>query len=141
MKKARHCFRFALVLGALLALTCLSAFALKEGDFEYTLSGSEAKITDYVGPGGDVVVPDTLSGVPVTVIGQKSFRMNDTLQSVTLPSTIRLIDDEAFYDTPNLRSINLPNGLTEIGYEGFRPDQRHHAGQRHHTEHRRFPAM
>ena len=120
MKKARHCFRFALVLGALLALTCLSAFALKEGDFEYTLSGSEAKITDYVGPGGDVVVPDTLGGVPVTVIGQKSFRMNDTLQSVTLPSTIRLIDDEAFYDTPNLRSINLPNGLTEIGYEGFR---------------------
>lgn len=101
------------------ALCCFSAAALTEGDWEYQLLSSEAKITDYVGSGGDVVVPNTLGGVPVTVIGQESFRANDTIQSVTLPSTIRQIDSGAFRDTSNLRSINLPSGLTEISYQCF----------------------
>lgn len=118
VKRHKKIFRIGLLAGLLAALMCVSAGALTSGDWEYSLQGNEAQITGYNGPGGDVVVPATLGGAPVTKIGQKSMRMNDSIRSVTLPSTIKVIGDEAFYDTP-LRSINLPEGLVEIRYEAF----------------------
>ena len=39
------------------------------GDFTYTVSGSTVTIAQYVGAGGNVVIPSTINGMPVVAIG------------------------------------------------------------------------
>ncbi len=39
------------------------------GDFDYTIENGEVTITGYTGPGGDVVIPAMIQGLPVTTIG------------------------------------------------------------------------
>ncbi len=68
---------------------------------------------------GDVVIPDTLGGCPVTSIGDEVFVMNDKLTNITIPDTVVSIGDEAFYMCINLESITLPSSLEKIGDEAF----------------------
>jgi hypothetical protein len=42
-------------------------------NFTYTLSGTEATITGYSGPGGAVVIPSDIDGYTVTAIGSNAF--------------------------------------------------------------------
>ena len=42
------------------------------------------------------------------------------LESVKFPSTLKVIKNEAFMRCGNLRSIQLPDGLVEIGFGAFR---------------------
>ena len=42
-------------------------------DFEYEIDDSEVTITGYTGAGGDVIVPETLGGCPVTTIEYGAF--------------------------------------------------------------------
>jgi hypothetical protein len=37
-------------------------------DYTYIVSGDAATITGYTGAGGDIIIPDTLGGYPVTTI-------------------------------------------------------------------------
>ena len=53
-----------LFIGLLVSVTMLlfgmSASALTEGDWEFKLLDDQAVITDYLGDGGDVVIPSTI---------------------------------------------------------------------------------
>ena len=51
----------------------------------------------------------------LTTIPSSAFSECKQLQSITLPATIRKIEDFAFYDCNSLKGITLPEGLTEIG--------------------------
>ena len=42
------------------------------------------------------------------------------LKKVKLPSTLKVIRNEAFMGCKNLKSVRLPEGLTEIGLRAFR---------------------
>ena len=42
------------------------------------------------------------------------------LKRVKFPSTLRVIGNEAFMGCKNLKSVQLPEGLTEIGLRAFR---------------------
>lgn len=58
-------------------------------------------------------------GEGITRIGNLAFFLHTSLQSVTLPSTVTAIGDDAFkFD--NITSITLPAGLTSIGSDAFR---------------------
>jgi hypothetical protein len=46
-----------------------SAFALQYGDYVYSVSNSTVTINQYIGGGGDVVIPSTINGMPVVRIG------------------------------------------------------------------------
>ena len=66
------------------------------------------------------VVPETINGKPVTVIGYGAFSPYfPHLESVTLPSTITKIERIAFSDCTGLKSVNIPKGVTEIGDAAF----------------------
>ncbi|MCZ7636661.1 MAG: hypothetical protein M5U12_11915 [Verrucomicrobia bacterium] len=52
----------------------VAGHAAQFGDFTYESSGSSVTITGYTGPGGHVVIPDTMDGLPVTSIGYAAFR-------------------------------------------------------------------
>ena len=60
---------FLMTLGFLL----VTAVDSQAGDFTYQTSGGVVTITGYTGPGGDVVIPDTIEGLPVTNIGNWAF--------------------------------------------------------------------
>ena len=43
------------------------------GDFDYRDNGTTITITRYNGTGGDIIIPDTIDGKPVTTIGSYAF--------------------------------------------------------------------
>lgn len=89
-------------------------------EFEYEIDDSKVTITRYRGAGGDVVVPDTIDGLPVTSIGAYAFRDCTGLTSITLPNSVTSIGDSAFERCVFLTSISLPDGCSigEYAFEG-----------------------
>jgi hypothetical protein len=57
---------FAL-LGLILLSRPLAATAQQFGDFTYSSDGSAIALTGYSGPGGAVVIPATINGLPFTL--------------------------------------------------------------------------
>ena len=88
-------------------------------DFEYEVDDGKVTITDYTGAGGDVVVPDTIDGRPVTCIGDNAFCYCTGLTSITLPEGCTTIGYYAFSGCTSLTSITLPNSITTIGDRAF----------------------
>jgi len=73
-------------------------------------------ITGYKGTDRTVVIPETIGGLPVTIIGNKAFLRKD-LFAVTIPETVVTIEPMAFAEN-FLQSANIP-GCASIGYEAF----------------------
>ena len=59
----------------------------------------------------------TLEGVET--IGYSAFRDNHALLTVTLPETLRTLEDDAFHGCVMLRSLVIPSSLEHIGYDAF----------------------
>ena len=89
-------------------------------DFEYEVEDGKVTITNYTGKGGDVVVPDTIDGLPVTAIGDNAFCYCTGLTSITLPEGCTTIGYYAFSNCTKLTSITLPASLTTIEIGAFR---------------------
>ena len=72
------------------------------GDFFYSDNGTTAEISDYIGPGGNIIIPSTAGGYPVTSILGNTFN-NKLLTSVTFPESITNIGFYSFEDNPMLK--------------------------------------
>ncbi|HXR08010.1 MAG TPA: leucine-rich repeat domain-containing protein [Candidatus Acidoferrum sp.] len=107
------------VIGLMAAL--LAAPAAAQGQYGYSTNadGSTATITNYAGPGGDVIIPPTISNLTVTIIGANAFFEFASLTSVTIPSSVTSIGSSAFYSCTSLTNVSLPDGLTSIGDTSF----------------------
>lgn len=72
---------------------------------------------------GDIVIPETVSNdgniYKVTSIGSRAFAFCTQLASISLPSSIVVIEDAAFLDCHSLTDIDLPEGLKVIGAFAF----------------------
>ena len=68
----------------------------------------------YRGPGGDVVIPDS-----VTSIGNRAFYECESLTSIVLPDGVTSIGDSAFNGCSSLASVVIPEGVTSIGASAF----------------------
>ena len=89
-------------------------------DFEYEVEDGKVTITGYTGKDRDVVVPDTIDGLPVTCIGDNAFCYCTGLTSITLPASITTIGYYAFSGCHGLTSITLPNSITTISVGAFK---------------------
>jgi hypothetical protein len=100
----------------------MNVFALTEGDWEYQLLGNQAVITKYTGDDENVVIPDTIAGVPVTEVTCKNngdnYFNNGIIKSVTFPSTVKVIH-RMCYGSSTLESVILPEGVEEIADLAF----------------------
>ena len=107
---------------ALLAV-CMFAFsasAANEGPFVYEISNGEVTITKCDPTvSGDLIIPDTLGGMPVTAIGERAFYYCSEITSVTMGEDIRSIGKGAFAYCGALAQVYLPNEITEIADETF----------------------
>lgn len=73
-------------------------------------------ITGYKGTEKDVVIPETIGGLPVTVIGNKAFFRKE-LVSVIIPQSVHTIEPMAFAEN-YLESVEI-SGCVSIAYEAF----------------------
>ena len=96
----------------------------EETDYEltYEFSDGEATITGYTGVPVNVVIPESISGYKVTVIGEAAFTNCKSLRTITIPSTIERIEGVlvnmdfygievtgAFLNCKNLSKVIIPD--------------------------------
>ncbi len=98
--------------------------AVAQAQFTFTTNNSAITITGYTGPGGNVVIPATTNGYPVTSIGDNAFsgsflQPNYTLTSITIPDSIVSIGADAFYVCKDLTNAMIGQGVTSIGNYAF----------------------
>ena len=65
--------RFKGLLPLLLLLLLTMPVVGQAQDFTYTTNNGAITITKYTDPGGDVTIPSTINGLPVTSIGDSAF--------------------------------------------------------------------
>ncbi len=88
------------------------------GDFPYTLSRDRTAILGrYRGPGGDVVIPDSIDGYEVTEIGKGAFGEIESITSVVIPDSVVTVGDEAFIRCVNMKSIHFGEKVKTIGWD------------------------
>ncbi len=88
---------------------------------KYRINNGEVTITQGLASiSGDVVLPDTIEGYPVTAIGNSAFRDCGNITGLIIPDSVTKIGMQAFQSCKSLAEVTLPGNLTEIGEHGFR---------------------
>jgi hypothetical protein len=88
-------------------------------DFTYATNNGTIAITWYTGSGGDVTIPSTINGLPVTRIGEGAFGENFSVTRITLPNSVTSVGAYAFAYCYGLTNINIPASVTDIGDDVF----------------------
>ncbi len=98
----------------------LTASADISGYYTYYVYDGEAVIDDVdTSISGNVTIPSTLGGYPVTSIGYNAFYYCTSLKSVTIGNSVTSIGDYAFWGCTSLESVTIPNSVTSIGDGAF----------------------
>ncbi len=73
---------------------------------------------------GDLILPDTIDGLPLTKLGPNAFKDSTSLKSVVVPETVTEFGAGAFYGCSQLVSVNIPEVVTKLGERTFYNCQR-----------------
>ena len=89
-------------------------------DLTYKIENGEVTITDCKeDASGELVIPATIEGYPVTSIGDYAFNYCMSLTSVSIPDSVTSIGSSAFSSCSALTSIAIPDSVTSIGDYAF----------------------
>lgn len=87
--------------------------------FEYVVNpNGTAKLTSYLGDELNLKIPSSIDGRTVTEIGAGTF-YSSFVESVTVPSSVKIIGWWAFFDCANLKSLKLESGVQQIKFGAF----------------------
>ena len=86
-----------------------------DSDFQYTLNGREATITDYLGTNVNVAIPNIIEGCLVTHINEVAFVGCRSLKRITIPDTVTYIGGFAFYNCISLTSMFFKGNAPSMG--------------------------
>ena len=68
---------------------------------------------------GDVVIPETINGKQVVKIADYAFAGCTNLKTIQIPETVTNIGESGFQACINLIAVNIPNGVINIEYNTF----------------------
>jgi len=77
--------------------------------------GGKTLVRYPAGKSGTYTIPPS-----VTIIGDEAFFWCNSLTSVTIPPSVTIIGDEAFFWCDNLTSVTIPSSVTTIGNSAFK---------------------
>ena len=66
----------------------------------------------YVGPGGDVVIPDGVTEIGIQAFSRGGYQIASAITSIQMPRSVAAIRLGAFYGCSQLRSITMHPGVT-----------------------------
>lgn len=98
----------------------VTARAASESDLTFLLDSdkkSYAVVACEKTATGDLVIPATYNGLPVTDIGPSTFFECTGLTGITIPEGITVIHANTFYGCTELKSVTLPDSVETI-YRG-----------------------
>ncbi len=116
---------FTVVFALLLFSACGIEFGKKEYYekdgllYEDAEGGKAYVVAGFVGEPETVTVPSEIDGIPVVGVGNSAFYNAEKLVSISLPDSIKKIDDYAFDNCYLLSEINLPEAVEFIGFYAF----------------------
>ena len=115
MKKKIELVALLIVLcTALTAFFVVNSAAATQDVYTYTVTDGKATITDVATTAsGDITVPATLGGYPVTAIGTYAFEGCTSLTGVTLPSGLVSIGNNAFKNCISLETIHFYGNIND----------------------------
>lgn len=119
MKKSLVFFLIMLMLSAV-CIVPASALVMTDSYFRYEVSfaTNEAVITKCLTDVSSIMVPSHYMDYKITGIKSYAFENNQNLESISLPTTIRVIDNYAFRNCRSLKYMTIPESVTVLG-EGF----------------------
>lgn len=68
---------------------------------------------------GEVVIPDTIEGLPVTEIGDMAFATRTNISKLVIPDSVTTIGEQAFSMCSYMEEVVLSDNLKEIPKEAF----------------------
>ena len=89
-------------------------FTLNEDGNSYSVTDCDESAS------GELIIPATYNGKPVTSIGEGAFYGCASLTSVTIGNSVTTIGDYAFSNCGSLSSVSIPNSVATIGAAAFR---------------------
>lgn len=100
-------------------------YELSKMDYDYSykiLNDGTLRLYQYEGTDTNIVVPYTIDGRKVTVLGNSTFQyctQASDIESVTLPDSLTTIEKNAFYNCEKLKSVTIPQNVSSIGLAAF----------------------
>lgn len=92
----------------------------QNGNFTYRINDDgTSTVTAYSGNDTDLIIPGSFNGHIVTAIGAKAFRDKPTLVTVTVPLTVKTLEDYNFEACENLTEVRGIDNVEIIGNSCF----------------------
>ena len=102
----------------------ISLFGQNQNDFEFidtqTNGNQSLSITKYIGNNVNVIIPESINGIPVTSIGYKAFEQSN-IETVEMSNTIISIGRDAFRGSRELTAVFISRSVINIGRDASGP--------------------
>ena len=90
------------------------------GDFKYTVVNNEVTISGLNTTLSEVIIPESINGMPVTKIGRLAFAGDSFITKVQLPKSLYRIEAKAFQDCTGITSIEIPDSVYYVEESVFK---------------------